>query len=172
MDKKTEQLLKVCELAVEVAEDKINSVDSADELAGAIGVAYSLNGMIGQLEKRRTDTNAASQKKVREHTTWFKPMITRLEAHKNKLRALILEWMAPDGKIGNLAVEDVRAFGLDGVGNASLVEITTYEIDLPKLVKAHPELVQADMAAIKKAYAAGEKPTGTKPAKTFQLRIN
>lgn len=172
MDKKTEALLGVCEEAIKLSEEEVNSVDDQEELERAIGTAYTLNVMIGQLEKRRTTTNTAAQKKVRQHTTWFKPMIDRLTAHKTLLRDLIFDWMAPGGKIGNLAVEDVRAFGVNGVGNASLAEIITYDINLAVLVKNHPELVQADMSAIKKAYAAGEKPKGTKPVKAYQLRIN
>ena len=170
MDNKTQETLTEAEAAV-VAAEELTSVDSTEEAAKAIAWAYELKRQTDALEDRRKFKNKGAQAKIREHGTWFSPMLKRVEAQRELLRGLILEWMAPGGDIGNQAVEDVRAFGEDGKGNAALVDATTYEVDLPTLVKHHPELVQADMTKIRKAFANGESPKGVTPKKAFTLRI-
>lgn len=170
MDKKTETLLVEAENVV-IGAEELASVDSTEEAAKAIAWAYQLKHEADKLENQRKAKNAAAQRKIREHGTWFKPMLDRIENRRTVLRGLIKEWLAPGGDIGNQAIEDVRAYGADGVGNASLVDATTYEVDLPILVKHHPELVKPDMAAIAKAYKNGQQPKGTKPKKDYTLRI-
>lgn len=170
MDKRTETLLVEAE-AVAVLAEKAETVDNDEELALAIGHAYLLSRTIGGLEKRRTETNSASQKKIREHTTWFKPMITRLDSQKTILRTLIKNWLAPNDDIGNQSVEDIRAYGSAGCGNAALSEVVELKIDLKKLVAAHPDLVQPDTTAIKKRLLLGETIAGVSSKKSYQLRI-
>lgn len=170
MDKKTEQILLEAEALAKAAEGTKPIEDSAT-LGDAIQQALRLSRCIDLLTKARTAKNASYQKKVREHTGWFKPMLDRLALRKQSLRGEIDHHMNPTGNLGNQLPEEVAAYGTDGEGTASYSRQTEYDYDMLKLAKAHPELLSVDSAAVTKMIKAGKMPLGVTPKDAFQLRI-
>ncbi len=170
MDKISQTLLTEAEASAESAEQQ-TEVDSGSDLATAISHSYTLARLITQLNERRTAKNRSAQKVVHKHSSWFKPMIDRLEKQRDYLRGRILEHLAPGGKLGNRTVDEVREWGVDGTGSASLAETIDYDVDLAVLLEHHPELLTADMTAIRKAAKSGELPKGVTAKKSYQLRI-
>lgn len=170
MDKKTQKLLLEAEGAALLAEG-IKTVDDEATLSQAIARAYEVSRHITFLTTARTIKNASYQKKVREHTAWFKPLIERLERAKERLRDTIRKNMNPTGDLGNMLPEEVRAYGTDGVGTASFSGITEYEYDLVKLAMLNPQLLKVDEKAVAKLIKEGNLPQGVTPKDAFQLRI-
>lgn len=170
MDKKTEQLLLEAEGLALIAE-KIKPVKNDATLMTSIASAYTTSRMIDVLTKARTAKNASYQKKVKEHSSWFKPMIDRLEKAKVKLRDEVNRTLNPTGDLGNMSVEEVRAYGTDGVGTASYAEITEYDFDLVVIAELCPHLLKVDEKAVAKLIKEGNLPQGVTPKTGYQLRI-
>ena len=170
MDKKTQKLLLDAEGQALLAEGTM-PIDDAASLAKAIAQAFETNRQIDLLTKARTAKNASYQKKVREHTAWFKPMLDRLALSKKRLRAEVDLHLNPTGDMGNKNPEEVRAYGTEGVGTATYADIPVYEYDLQLLAELNPQLLSVDETAVKKLIADGNLPQGVTPKRGFQLRI-
>lgn len=170
MDKKTEKMLLEAEGAALLAEGT-EPIEDDKTLAAAIAQAFETNRQIDLLTKARTAKNASAQKKVKEHSAWFKPMIERLEKSKKLLRYAINKHMMPSGDLGNLVIEELRAYGTRGVGTASYSDVPVYEYDLPVLAELHPHLLKVDETALNKLIKEGSMPQGVTPKRGFQLRI-
>jgi len=170
VDKKTQAILLEAEgMALEAEATK--PIEDDETLSEAIKQAFEASRMVDVLTKARTAKNASYQKKVREHSGWYKPMIDRLERNKETLRDIVRRHMNPTGDLGNQNVEEVRAYGSGGVGTASFAEIVEYKYDLVKLAELHPHLLKVDEKAIAKLAKEGCLPQGVIPKRGYQLRI-
>lgn len=171
-DQKTLDILTRIEGALEAIDGVWNGeIDTDEEARIAVDLAHELNGCIKQLEARRTEKNARVRKTMNANTAIFKPFIDRADGLKKKIRATLLEYMVPGGRLGqNMDAEEVRIHGEEA--QAFLAETTSYEItDLEAFVKAHPELMKPDMTAIAKRFQKGEAVEGVTPVDDYQLRI-
>ncbi|TFH54281.1 MAG: hypothetical protein E4G89_00330 [Methanothrix sp.] len=170
MDKKSQKLMLEAENVISVAE-QTKPIAGALTLSQAITQAFQASRMIKQLTRLRTERNEAAQKKVRETTAIYKPMIDSLEELNEKLRLDILTYLNPTGDLGNQIPEEVRSYGANGIGTASFAETSTFDCDLAVLMEQHPELLVADEKAIAKLIKAGTVPKGVTVKTSYVLRV-
>jgi len=172
MDKQTEALLIESEHEVIEAEAVVkHGIASDDDLARAIAHCYIVGKDVAKLEARRKEKNAKPQEAIRKNTAIFKPLSDRADNAKAELRLQIFEYLAPGGQLGNMQPEDVKSFGENGLGVASLASIQDYEYDLVTIAKHHPELLKVDRKAVEAMFKAGNAPKGVTPIPGLQLRI-